>query len=162
MGYTQLVPAALWLRPIPCVDSALLLAATVVLGACAEASDRRKIVVWESERVTSDGAPDARGAPVRREPVEPQRSDQCREYVHTVTIEGREQQAFGLACMEADGSWRVNWPPVPRSEPMRVPTYPAYSYPAFAAPIFFGSAFFFTRHDHRHHHHRRHLHWRRR
>ena len=31
----------------------------------------------------------------------------CREYQQTVTIGGRSQQAYGTACRQADGSWRV-------------------------------------------------------
>jgi len=31
----------------------------------------------------------------------------CREYQQTVTIGGETQQAYGTACREADGSWRI-------------------------------------------------------
>jgi len=31
----------------------------------------------------------------------------CREYQQTVVIGGREQQAYGTACRQPDGSWRV-------------------------------------------------------
>jgi surface antigen len=31
----------------------------------------------------------------------------CREYQTTVTVAGREQQAYGTACRDADGSWRI-------------------------------------------------------
>ncbi|MGE5476703.1 MAG: RT0821/Lpp0805 family surface protein [Bacteroidales bacterium] len=31
----------------------------------------------------------------------------CREYQTTVNIEGRNEQAYGTACRQADGSWRV-------------------------------------------------------
>ena len=31
----------------------------------------------------------------------------CREFHHTVSIGGREQQAYGLACRDAAGDWRV-------------------------------------------------------
>lgn len=32
----------------------------------------------------------------------------CREYWETVTIAGEKQQAFGTACRQADGSWRIS------------------------------------------------------
>jgi len=32
----------------------------------------------------------------------------CREYWETVTIGGEKQQAFGTACRQADGSWRIS------------------------------------------------------
>ena len=31
----------------------------------------------------------------------------CREYQTTVTIDGQTQQAYGTACREPDGSWKV-------------------------------------------------------
>ncbi len=31
----------------------------------------------------------------------------CRDYQQTVIVGGREQSAFGTACREADGSWRI-------------------------------------------------------
>ncbi len=31
----------------------------------------------------------------------------CREYQTTVVIDGREQSAFGTACQQPDGSWKV-------------------------------------------------------
>ena len=31
----------------------------------------------------------------------------CREYQQTVTIGGKVEQAFGKACREPDGSWRI-------------------------------------------------------
>jgi surface antigen len=31
----------------------------------------------------------------------------CREFRQTVTIEGREESAYGTACREPDGSWRI-------------------------------------------------------
>ena len=32
----------------------------------------------------------------------------CREYQTTVVIDGREQAAFGTACQQPDGSWKVS------------------------------------------------------
>lgn len=32
---------------------------------------------------------------------------QCREYQQTVTIGGETQEAYGTACREPDGSWRI-------------------------------------------------------
>jgi len=31
----------------------------------------------------------------------------CREYQQTVTIDGREQQAYGTACRQPDGNWKI-------------------------------------------------------
>ncbi len=31
----------------------------------------------------------------------------CREYTQTVVVSGRKQQAYGVACRERDGSWRI-------------------------------------------------------
>ena len=32
----------------------------------------------------------------------------CREFVHTVTVEGQTERAYGTACRQTDGSWRVD------------------------------------------------------
>jgi hypothetical protein len=31
----------------------------------------------------------------------------CREYQRTATIDGREQQIYGTACLMPDGSWQI-------------------------------------------------------
>lgn len=31
----------------------------------------------------------------------------CREYQQTVTVGGREEKAFGTACQQPDGSWKI-------------------------------------------------------
>ena len=31
----------------------------------------------------------------------------CREYQQTVTVGGKQEQAYGTACRQADGSWKV-------------------------------------------------------
>lgn len=31
----------------------------------------------------------------------------CREYAQTVTIEGKSQKAYGTACRQPDGSWKI-------------------------------------------------------
>jgi surface antigen len=31
----------------------------------------------------------------------------CREYTQTVVISGRQETAYGTACREADGTWRI-------------------------------------------------------
>ena len=32
----------------------------------------------------------------------------CREYQTTVVVGGREQEAYGTACQQPDGSWKIN------------------------------------------------------
>jgi surface antigen len=34
----------------------------------------------------------------------------CREYQTTVNVDGKAQEAFGMACQQLDGSWKVNKP----------------------------------------------------
>src|SRR5882724_12500329 len=31
----------------------------------------------------------------------------CREYQHTVTIDGKQEKAYGTACRQPDGSWKI-------------------------------------------------------
>jgi surface antigen len=33
--------------------------------------------------------------------------DYCREYIHTVTVAGKQQQAHGTACRRPDGTWSI-------------------------------------------------------
>ena len=33
--------------------------------------------------------------------------NQCREYRTTVTVGGKQEEAYGTACRQPDGSWRV-------------------------------------------------------
>jgi len=43
-------------------------------------------------------------------PVETYQTDQgqyCREYVQTVYVGGEKQQAYGTACRQPDGSWKI-------------------------------------------------------
>ncbi len=35
-------------------------------------------------------------------------SDYCREYTRTIFVGGIQQQAYGTACLEPDGAWRVS------------------------------------------------------
>jgi len=32
----------------------------------------------------------------------------CREYQHTIVIAGETQKAYGIACQQPDGSWRIS------------------------------------------------------
>ncbi len=33
--------------------------------------------------------------------------EQCREFQQTVSIDGRSERAYGTACRQADGSWKI-------------------------------------------------------
>ena len=42
-----------------------------------------------------------------REGTHDQTGEYCREFQQTVTIGGRQEQAYGIACRQPDGSWRI-------------------------------------------------------
>ena len=42
-----------------------------------------------------------------RDGYQPGTNAYCREYTQTVTVGGRTQQAFGQACQQPDGSWKI-------------------------------------------------------
>ena len=42
-----------------------------------------------------------------REGTHDQTGEYCREFQQTVTIGGRQQDAYGIACQQPDGSWRI-------------------------------------------------------
>jgi len=103
----------------------------------------------------------------------------CREFNQTVTIGGQSQQAWGTACRQSDGSWKLQRaavdtpPPQPRFVPAPAPvtvyappppviyTYPPPYYPPgyyYARPYYSSGVVIRLGggHRHRHHHHR---HW---
>ena len=55
----------------------------------------------------------AQQAPIYAQPVEPapaptpEQESFCREIIMDVVIDGVEQQAYGTACREPDGSWKI-------------------------------------------------------
>jgi hypothetical protein len=53
--------------------------------------------------------PPPRYAPVAvAQPASPQPAQQtCREFDTSIMIDGQEQQAHGTACLQPDGSWKV-------------------------------------------------------
>jgi hypothetical protein len=102
----------------------------------------------------------------------------CREFQETVTIAGRLQQAYGTACRQPDGSWKLqpaaeaaainsappppaaaSVPPPPAVAYAPPPTVvyalpPAYYYPApYYSSVRIGVGFGCCGHDHYHHHH---------
>ena len=67
-------------------------------------SSGQEPIVWENP--ANSGGPAAGQVRVVR--VGSNASGQpCREYVSTVRIAGESQDAYGIACREADGSWRI-------------------------------------------------------
>lgn len=94
----------------------------------------------------------------------------CREYQQTVTINGEEQQAYGTACRQPDGSWKIvpEEPQVqgqvvqPRTETRYVPVYqdsygyyPWYYWPRTSISFSYGYSSGHRHHDrHGHRHHR--------
>jgi hypothetical protein len=77
-----------------------------------------------------------------------QQAQNCREFQDTVTVDGKQQRAYGTTCQEADGSWHIaapattNPPPI-ASAPVAVPAYPAYPaypyyYPYYGYPAYYG------------------------
>jgi hypothetical protein len=77
----------------------------------------------------------------------------CREFQQSIMVNGQAEEAFGTACRQPDGTWRLQpAPPATASAPPAVgdqsqpavayvlpPAYYAYYYPEpFYAPLFFG------------------------
>jgi hypothetical protein len=72
----------------------------------------------------------------------------CREFQQTVTIGGRPQQAYGTACRQPDGTWKLqavpDLPPaqVTANQPAVYPAPPvAYAYP----PGYFAPGYYYPR-----------------
>jgi hypothetical protein len=94
---------------------------------------------------------------------------ECREYQVPITVGGQAQTAYGRACRQADGTWRIAEAPPGPGGAANLPSiaqstiiYPAYPYydpwgPPWWGPSFgFVGAFGFHHHHHHHgHHHHR-------
>jgi surface antigen len=117
-------------------------------------------VPWQNP----DGSP---GGVITPSPAFQDASGQtCREFQQTIMVGGQPQQAFGTACRQPDGSWRLQPAPAaaapPGGQPLPAlayglpPPYYYYYYPdPFFAPVFFGfggCCFHHHFHDHFHHH----------
>ncbi len=57
---------------------------------------------WENPNTGNSGTV----VPVRTG-TDVQTGQLCREYQQTVTVGGKQEQAYGTACRQADGSWKV-------------------------------------------------------
>lgn len=82
------------------------------IGQDLDEEERR--LAWEAESAAFAGGAPRRwsGRPGYYGYVEPGPAVQetrgyCRPYSHTVFIDGRARRANGIACREADGSWRA-------------------------------------------------------
>ena len=51
--------------------------------------------------------PPAAAAQVQQAPTPSPPEPYCREYTREIVIDGETQSAYGTACMQADGSWRL-------------------------------------------------------
>ena len=95
--------------------------AGAVLGAFAGSSIGRRLDQYDEQQAqqalessptgneTSWVNPDT-GSHVTFVPTETYQRDNgqyCREYQTTVTVGGKEQQAYGTACRQPDGSWKI-------------------------------------------------------
>jgi hypothetical protein len=88
-------------------------------------------------------------------------SSNCREFSDTITVGGQPQQAHGVACQQADGTWRIvdqappstqggvattqtvpgYYPAYPYPYPYSYPSYPYYYGPPVAVGLGFGFGF---------------------
>ncbi|MQA66703.1 MAG: hypothetical protein GEU76_12525 [Alphaproteobacteria bacterium] len=71
-------------------EAAQVLAATAPIG---------ETITW------NDGGASGSVTPLRDGRTED--SEYCREFLQTVTIGGREEEAYGTACLRPDGAWEV-------------------------------------------------------
>ena len=59
-------------------------------------------IVWSNPKSGNSGV-----IVPTREGRQPGTNAYCREYQQTVTVGGRTQQAFGQACQQPDGTWKI-------------------------------------------------------
>jgi hypothetical protein len=86
-------------------------------------------------------------APVQFAAVPPAASQQgCREFDTPVTIGGQQQQAYGTACLQPDGSWKIEQhiaDQPPQTYVIAPQVYQSYYPPSYLAdPWFYGPPLF--------------------
>src|SRR5262249_1518651 len=82
----------------------------------------------------------------------------CREYTSTVRVDGRPQQAHGVACMQPDGTWEIQseeqsadaGPPSPPPPPVEY--VPVYAPPPPVVSYHVGYGYWPRHHWHHHPH----------
>lgn len=74
-----------------------------------EASTQRALEYNKTDEPASWHNPDTghRGATTPRKTYKTAEGRYCREYQQTVIIGGEEHQAYGTACRQPDGSWKI-------------------------------------------------------
>lgn len=82
---------------------------------------------------------DQAGTPVTTRTFENAVGQPCREFTQTITIAGQKQPAYGTACRQPDGSWKIvadeprpSAPVQAQAAPPPAPARPVYAYPAYA------------------------------
>jgi len=75
----------------------------------AERASHQALETAPSGRVVQWRNPDSghSGSVVPQPAYQTSSGQYCREFQQTVTIDGRQQSAFGTACRQPDGSWKV-------------------------------------------------------
>jgi len=126
----------------------LLLVAVLCLGACAYPAEPPPVVAS-----TLDSGSIATVAPAGQ----PQQN--CREYSFPIRIGGVEQQGYGQACQQADGTWQIVPPAGTQATATAAQTptvytaypypYPSYGYPYYGPAFGFGFGFASFHHRHR-------------
>lgn len=97
----------------------------------------------------------------------------CREFTQTVMIGDRRQEAWGTACRQSDGSWKlqradvaeapqVRYVPAPTPVPVYAPAPQVIYYPQpyyYPRPYYGSSVYIRLGGGHRHHHRHHYRHW---
>jgi surface antigen len=88
--------------------------AGVAVGKRLERDDRERAVSAERRAVVENAVVEWSGSGTTRGVVSPRRvfvddaGRPCREFEHRIEIEGRPEEAVGVYCRDADGSWRLD------------------------------------------------------
>ena len=112
-----------------------------------EQTTQQSLETAPSNRTTTWVNPDSgnRGSVTPTHTFQNQKGQYCREYQQTVTVAGKQQQVYGTACRQPDGSWQISnaAPASPRSEVkqekrvvVQEPVYVPYFWPFFTSLSF--------------------------
>jgi hypothetical protein len=86
----------------------------LVLGGCAPSGGGAPTTLpegsWQAPGVSATSTVPAPGGPTVA-PIgaagDPAVAAECREFQQTITVGGQTQEAYGTACRQSDGSWKI-------------------------------------------------------
>ncbi len=83
----------------------------LVLGGCNQYGANSTATLpagnWQAPGVSATSTAPPPGGPTVAPIAPPPGGNECREFQQTITIAGQTHKAYGTACRQADGTWKI-------------------------------------------------------